>query len=99
MKLGNTIIKASSIAFVLTTVIMMNACKKDSNSSSSTANNSNASSLTANGAAADNAYDDAFNVAVQTSNDNSLNSMMAQKAGGVTTNSVGGTTTNGHAYS
>ena len=94
MKMGNTILKATSVALVMTAIFMMNACKKDSSSSSSsTTNNNNASTLTANGATADNAYDDAFNVGVQTGSDASLNSNM-QKGGGTTTFSTG-TTTNG----
>jgi hypothetical protein len=93
MKMGNTILKTTTVAFVLTMVIMMNACKKDSNSSNTGTNNNNASTLTGNGATSDNAYDDIFNVGLQTSTDASLNSII-ERGGGTTTLSLG-TTTNG----
>ena len=54
------------------------SCKKDNNSSSSSSSvsNSAAANMTTNAATADNAYDDAFGVALQTGNDNGLDIMM-----------------------
>ncbi len=93
MKMGNVIIKTTAVAFVMVSLIMMNACKKDSNPSSSSTNNTNASTLSSNGAVSDNAYDDAFNVALQTGSDNNLNSIMLHQ--GRTETLSNGTTTNG----
>ncbi|HEY5408530.1 MAG TPA: hypothetical protein VIJ92_15660 [Ginsengibacter sp.] len=59
-------------------LMLMISCKKDNNSSSSgsTVSNTAATNMTTNAATADNAYDDAFGVALQTSNDNGLDIMM-----------------------
>lgn len=71
---------------LISTVILITACKKDSSSSSSTSTNNNgAANLSANGATSDNAFDDAFNVAVQTGNDKSLDNLMQQKSSGAAT--------------
>jgi hypothetical protein len=73
--------------------IIFTACKKNSSSSSNTTNNNNnAASLSANGATSDNAFDDAFNVALQVSSTNtSLAGYTSEKPGTTTL----GTTTNG----
>lgn len=73
-----------SIAIVLiSTIILITACKKDSSSSTAaTNNNAAAASLSANGATADNAFDDAFGVALKTGNDNSLVTSIAQQKNG-----------------
>lgn len=58
-------------------LMLMIACKKDNNtSSSSSVSNSAAANLTANAATADNAYDDAFGIALETGNDKGLDIMM-----------------------
>ena len=58
--------------------MLMMSCKKDNNSSatSSTVSNSAAANMSSNAATADNSYDDAFGVALQTGNDNGLDIMM-----------------------
>ena len=58
--------------------MLMMSCKKDNNSSSSssTVSNSAAANMTSNASTADNSYDDAFGVALQTGNDNGLDIMM-----------------------
>lgn len=58
-------------------LMLMLSCKKDNNSSSSSSvSNSAAANMTTNAATADNAYNDAFGVALQTGNDNGLDIMM-----------------------
>lgn len=57
-------------------LMLMLSCKKDNNSSSSSVSNSAAANMTTNAATADNAYNDAFGVALQTGNDNGLDIMM-----------------------
>jgi hypothetical protein len=70
---------------LISTIMLMTACKKDSSSSKSTTdNNGNASSLSANGATSDNAYDDAFNIGVQTGYDKNLDNIIGQKSGSTT---------------
>jgi hypothetical protein len=87
MKTKGNFLKAALVLFV-STVIFLTACKKDSTSSGgSTTDTNNASNLSANGAAADNAYDDAFNVALQTSSDQNLNSIIMNQSG-IATNGV-----------
>ncbi len=58
--------------------MLIMSCKKDNNSSSSSSkvSNSAAASMTTNAATADNAFDDAFGVALETGNDNGLDIMM-----------------------
>ncbi|MBS1933535.1 MAG: hypothetical protein JST96_06020 [Bacteroidetes bacterium] len=93
MKILRTVFKVFMIV-VLPASIMLTACKKDSNSSSNnTNNNSSAAGMSANGAASDNAYDDALAVALQVSSDSStvLTGYTSQKSGTTTL----GTTTNG----
>lgn len=71
-----------AIAILLISLItLITACKKDSSPSSSATDNSNAANLSANGATSDNAFDDAFNVAVQTGNDKGLDNLMQMKGG------------------
>src|SRR5271167_2982998 len=93
MKLVKSIFKVIMVVIIPTSIILT-ACKKDSSSSSSTStsNTNNASNLSVNGAAADNAYDDAFKVALQTGNDKSLTNLQSLKAGGKTTLSEGAAT-------
>jgi hypothetical protein len=68
---------------IASVIVLATACKKDSNSSSSSDNN-NAANMSADGTTADNAYDDAFNIAVQTDYDKGINSV-TQKGNGATT--------------
>lgn len=67
-----------AILLLASTIMLMISCKKDNNSSSSSSSvsNSAAANMTTNAATADNAYDDAFGVALQTGNDNGLDIMM-----------------------
>jgi hypothetical protein len=92
MKMGNLIMKATTVTFVMVSILMMNACKKDSHTTSGT-DNTNASTLSANGATSDNAYDDAFNIALQSGSASNLNNIMLRQ--GRTTTLSNGTTTNG----
>ncbi|HLK31112.1 MAG TPA: hypothetical protein VKT28_21210 [Puia sp.] len=77
--LSGSILLASAITFIT-------ACKKDSSSSGSTTtdNNGAASNMSAKGAASDNAYDDVFNLAVQTGYDKNLDNLMQKRSGGAT---------------
>jgi hypothetical protein len=61
-----------------TIIMLMTSCRKDNNSSSSpsTVSNGAAANMTTNAATADNAYDDAFGVALVTGSDNNLDIMM-----------------------
>jgi hypothetical protein len=85
MKTGLKIFSAT--AMLASAIILVTACKKDSSSSSSTstADNNNAANMSANGATADNAYDDAFNIAVQTGYNEGISSMISQHQSGKTT--------------
>jgi hypothetical protein len=85
MKTSSKIIAAASVLFI-SCIILMTACKKDSSSTTpTTANNTAAASnLSANGATSDNAYDDAFNLAVQTGYDKNLDNLMQKRDGGTT---------------
>jgi hypothetical protein len=71
-----------AILLLASTIMLMISCKKDNNSSSSSSSvsNSAAANMTTNAATADNAYDDAFGVALQTGNDNGLD-IMIQRTG------------------
>ncbi len=81
MKIISQILKATFLMFIAT-VVLMTACKKDSNSSStSTSDNGSAASMSANGATADGKYDDAFNIAMQTGNDQGLDNLMQKNSG------------------
>ncbi|MBS1946485.1 MAG: hypothetical protein JST47_01850 [Bacteroidetes bacterium] len=81
-----TILKVFSGAVLLSSAILLvNACKKSNTSSPSSSDNGNAANMSANGATADNAYDDAFNIAVQTGYDKGVTSMLEQKQSGKTT--------------
>jgi len=86
MRTKTTILKTLS-ALVIAGVIFITSCKKDSNSSTTSGNNTSAQNLTTSGATSDDAYGDAFNVALQAGSDNNLNSITAE-SGGVSTNSV-----------
>jgi hypothetical protein len=85
---------ASVIAIIgISTVIFFIGCSKSSSSSSSGGgtDNSNAASLSANGASADNTFDDALNVTIYTNEDNNLNSVInREKTGSTITNGSGG---------
>src|SRR5271167_2597089 len=85
MKTSLKILKVSAI-LLISTVTLITACKKDSSSSSTTTTSSNgpAANLSANGATSDNAYDDAFNLAVQTGYDKNLDNLMQKRGGGTT---------------
>src|ERR1700690_1534242 len=74
-----------AILMLASTIMLMTSCKKDNNSSSSTSTVSNtaAANMTSNASTADNAYSDAFGIALQTGSDNNLDIMM-QRAGGST---------------
>ena len=73
---------SATALLALSVCLLITACKKNSSSSSSsTTNNTSAANLSANGAASDNAFDDAFGIALQTGNDKGLNSLMQQKTG------------------
>lgn len=88
--MSKIILRSTMVATVLTTVLLINACKKSSNSSGTPADNNGAASLSANGASADNAFDDVLNVSIQTNQDHSLNSYIQQQISkGTTTNGTG----------
>ncbi len=64
------------------TITLIASCKKDNNSTSNTsANNDAAANMSSNGASADNAYDDAFGVALQAGSDQNLD-LLTKKPGG-----------------
>ena len=83
MKTNLKILSVASI-MLISASMLITACKKDSSSSSSTTDNSSAAKLSANGATSDNAFDDAFNVAVQTGNDKGIDNLMQMKSGKAT---------------
>jgi hypothetical protein len=89
MRTQTTILKIST-ALVISGVIFVTACKKDSNSSGggTTANNTSAQTMTSNGATSDGAYDDVMNVAVQSGSDQSIDAIMTQQKSGIQTNGV-----------
>jgi hypothetical protein len=86
MKTSLKILKVSAITLI-TTITLITACKKDSSSSSTptTDNNGPAANLSANGATSDNAFDDAFNIAMQTGNDKGLDNLNRQQKSGAAT--------------
>lgn len=70
-------VKISLSILLASAALLLASCKKDSNSPSpSTSNNGVAANMTANAVTADNAYDDAFGVALQTGTDQGLDIMM-----------------------
>lgn len=75
-----------SIAIVLiSAAILITACKKNSSSSTATPNdNSAAANLSTNGATADNAFDDALNIGVQTGYAQNIDNLNGQKNGSTT---------------
>jgi hypothetical protein len=75
----------SGTVLLASAIILITACKKDSSSSSSSSDNGNAANMSANGATADNAYDDAFNIAMKAGNDNSLVASIEHQNSGSTT--------------
>jgi hypothetical protein len=79
--------KLFSIAIVLiSTAMLITACKKDSTSSTPPINNNSAAaSFSTNGATADNAFDDAFNIGLTTGNNNGLTSLIEAKGNGAAT--------------
>jgi len=81
-----TSLKILTVAIALSSAAtLITACKKDSSSSgSNTNNNGAASNMSANGATGDNAYDDAFNIALQTGYDKGLDNLMQKGNGGTT---------------
>jgi hypothetical protein len=87
MRTQTTIFKIST-ALVISGVIFVTACKKDSNSSSGSTTNSGAQTMTTNGATSDGAYDDVLNVAVQAGSDQSIDAIMTQQKSGIQTNDV-----------
>jgi hypothetical protein len=94
---STTILKTGLTLFIATG-IFFTACKKDNNSGSSSANtDSTAANLSSSSATSDNAYDDVFQIAVNTGSDNSISRIIAQAStGSVETNSVHGVTVNGN---
>gem|GEM_PF-203865 len=83
MKTNLRNLRATAIVLI-SAITLITACKKSSSTSSSTTDNGNAANLSANGATSDNAFDDAFNVAVQAGNDKSLDNLMQMKSGKAT---------------
>jgi len=85
MKTSSKILSLATITLI-SIATLITACKKDSSSSSTTTtnNNSSAANLSANGATSDNAFDDAFNIAVQTGYDKGLTSLKEQGSGATT---------------
>src|SRR5579862_1233526 len=77
-----------STALIISGVIFLAACKKDSNSSSGNTTNSGAQTMTTNGATSDGAYNDVLNVALQTGSDQNIDAVMTQQKNGKQTNSV-----------
>ncbi|MFI5152582.1 MAG: hypothetical protein ACHQET_04565 [Chitinophagales bacterium] len=61
-----------SALFVLILLFSMDSCKKDNNNNSTPANDSTAANQSASSIAADNAYDDVFETAIQTGYDNNI---------------------------
>ncbi len=85
MKTSLKIIPAASV-LLISFVILMTACKKNSSPSTVSGNSDGAASnLSVNGATSDNALDDAFSIAVQTGNDKGLVNLMQQKNSGQST--------------
>lgn len=72
---------SATLMLAFSVFLLITACKKNNSPSSSTASNPSAVNLSANGAVSDNAFDDAFGIALQTGNDNGLNSLMQLKSG------------------
>ena len=73
---------SATLMLAFSVFLLITACKKNSGTTtSSTASNSSAANMSANGAVSDNAFDDAFGIALQTGNDNGLNSLMQLKSG------------------
>ncbi|HEY4877118.1 MAG TPA: hypothetical protein VIH86_16180 [Puia sp.] len=87
MRTQTTIFKIST-ALIISGVIFVTACKKDSNSSSGSTTNSGAQTMTTNGATSDGAYNDVFNVAVQAGSEQSIDEIMTQQKSGIQTNGV-----------
>ena len=98
MKTGYSLAKTAFL-ILLPSALLVSSCKKSSSSSATGASSSNsdAASLSESSAASDNAFDDAFNVAVQTNQDHSLNNIILH-AGGTQTNGMGGSTGLGAFY-
>lgn len=90
LKTGLTLFTAAGIFFT--------ACKKDNNAgSSSLSTDSTAANLSASSATSDNAYNDVFQVALNTGSDNSISRIIQQaSAGSVKTDGVHGVTVNGN---
>ncbi len=86
MKTKTTILKITTALFVMA-IVSITSCKKDSNSSPSGGNNGAAQNMSASGATSDGAYDDVFNVAVESGNDQSIDAIISRNSG-VTTNGV-----------
>jgi hypothetical protein len=70
MKLSRILIVTSAFS-ALSLALIFSACKKDSNSGSSTANETDAVSLSSSSATADNQYNDVLNMALETGVDGS----------------------------
>ncbi len=71
----------SAIILLAATIMLIASCKKDNNSTSNSATNDAAANMSSNGASADNAYDDAFGVALQAGSDQNLD-LLTKKPGG-----------------
>jgi len=88
MQMKQSVKLLTILAVFVSAIILANSCSKSSNSNSnnsnSQTNDNNAANTTAKAATADYAYDDAFNIAVQTGNDQGLDNLMRIK-GGVST--------------
>ena len=84
MKMNKIVLRSAMVASVFAAFVLLNACKKSSNSSGTPADNSGAASLSANGASTDNAFDDVLNVSIQTNQDHSLNNYIQHQSGTIT---------------
>jgi len=71
----------AAVSLLTATLLWAASCKKDNNTTSDSTTNNNAASMATSGASADNAYDDAFGVALQTGSDQNLD-LLTKKPGG-----------------
>jgi septal ring-binding cell division protein DamX len=68
-----TNLRIFSAVLLIAIITLVASCKKDNSTTSNSSNNDNAAAnMSSNGASADNAYDDAFGVAVQAGSDQNL---------------------------
>jgi hypothetical protein len=86
MRTKTTLAKVATLIF-FSAIVLVTACKKDSSPASSGTNNTAAQNLSSTGANSDGAYDDVFNVAVQSGSDANIDAILSRNSG-ISTNGV-----------